>query len=446
MTKNRIKGIITIFSAFFMMLSLSISSRAFENDLFVLITPDENSYTASVYISSPERITDVDIKLFTDENRIIIAESSIENTDSEKFNISFDDFPESIDTNTNYFTFFNETASDKVSFSGFFVTDFSSNHNFHLLNIILMTNDNFSDTDTITIKYKINSEDKSKSGTITYFIKNGKTAYSSEAKHYPLGDVNADGKVSALDARTILRAAVGLEAIDLVSLPYANADYDEKISASDARYALRAAVGLEKIIYHSFCASPQENSSCEEGGKFTFTCSLTGKSFTMQSDTPHHIEENNGCYNTGKCISCNEKVFKKGEHIFNEYGFCSSCGANKNKISEAENALKPLVENISSYDFAASEALKARSYEDFISFTALATKEIKKAAEITKGINGLQTVHNNIEKAYSMRFEAIMLCTDENGKIKLTAASCSKIQEAVNNSEKFIDISSFENE
>ena len=56
------------------------------------------------------------------------------------------------------------------------------------------------------------------------------------------GDVDSDGKVTASDARLILRAAVGLEEVDPER---GDIDGDGKVTASDARDALRLATGLE---------------------------------------------------------------------------------------------------------------------------------------------------------------------------------------------------------
>ena len=53
------------------------------------------------------------------------------------------------------------------------------------------------------------------------------------------GDVDGDGKVTASDARLILRASVGLETLDLER---ADVDGDGKVTASDAREALRTSV------------------------------------------------------------------------------------------------------------------------------------------------------------------------------------------------------------
>ena len=56
------------------------------------------------------------------------------------------------------------------------------------------------------------------------------------------GDADGDGKITAADARLILRAAVGLEE---VSLERGDMDGDGKITAADAREVLRDSVGLE---------------------------------------------------------------------------------------------------------------------------------------------------------------------------------------------------------
>ena len=56
------------------------------------------------------------------------------------------------------------------------------------------------------------------------------------------GDVDGDGKVTASDARLILRAAVGLEEIDSEK---GDIDGDGKITSADSREALRTATGQE---------------------------------------------------------------------------------------------------------------------------------------------------------------------------------------------------------
>ncbi len=77
----------------------------------------------------------------------------------------------------------------------------------------------------------------------------GMTLILPDGKEYSLacpGDVNSDGKITAADARFVLRASVGLEAIEEGSALYTAANVNgDTIAASDARLILRASVGLE---------------------------------------------------------------------------------------------------------------------------------------------------------------------------------------------------------
>ncbi len=60
-----------------------------------------------------------------------------------------------------------------------------------------------------------------------------------------LGDMDFDGKISASDARTILRAAAGLELLTKAQHEIADLNGDSRITPADARIALRIAAGLE---------------------------------------------------------------------------------------------------------------------------------------------------------------------------------------------------------
>lgn len=62
---------------------------------------------------------------------------------------------------------------------------------------------------------------------------------------YPVGDVTKDGKITAADARLILRAAAGTTVFDDELKRLADLNGDGKITAADAREALRIAAGLE---------------------------------------------------------------------------------------------------------------------------------------------------------------------------------------------------------
>lgn len=59
------------------------------------------------------------------------------------------------------------------------------------------------------------------------------------------GDINADGQITAADARIVLRMSVGLEASTKEQKIIADVDGDNSITAADARLVLRRSVGLE---------------------------------------------------------------------------------------------------------------------------------------------------------------------------------------------------------
>lgn len=64
---------------------------------------------------------------------------------------------------------------------------------------------------------------------------------------YRRGDTTGDGKITAADARQILRAAIGFINFKGKLFNAADTDRDGELTAADARLALRAAVGLEEI-------------------------------------------------------------------------------------------------------------------------------------------------------------------------------------------------------
>ena len=62
-----------------------------------------------------------------------------------------------------------------------------------------------------------------------------------------LGDVDGDGRVTAADARLILRAAAQLVTLTMEQAANADVDKDGKITAADARIVLRVSAELETL-------------------------------------------------------------------------------------------------------------------------------------------------------------------------------------------------------
>lgn len=70
-------------------------------------------------------------------------------------------------------------------------------------------------------------------------------AVTASAKTVKLGDVNGDGRVTASDARSILRFAATLDTYNEELLNISDVDINGKVTASDARKVLRVAATLE---------------------------------------------------------------------------------------------------------------------------------------------------------------------------------------------------------
>lgn len=78
------------------------------------------------------------------------------------------------------------------------------------------------------------------------------TAFAEDSDHAEMqimmGDLNGDGKVSAIDARSALRYAARIESAEDVKMLSIDTDGDGKISASDARAILRVAARISQFV------------------------------------------------------------------------------------------------------------------------------------------------------------------------------------------------------
>lgn len=67
----------------------------------------------------------------------------------------------------------------------------------------------------------------------------------SETVEYMKGDVNLDGKITASDARIVLRISAKIENVDSFRQKLADFNSDDKVNAADARYILRKSAKLD---------------------------------------------------------------------------------------------------------------------------------------------------------------------------------------------------------
>ena len=157
-----------------------------------------------------------------------------------------------------------------------------------------------------------------------------------------IGNVTGDDRVTASDARMILRAAVSMGAIPDDLLPYADIDQNGRITAADARRVLRFCVGLDPLdVRHMYAVTVEKAATCSAGGRITFVCSYCGDTGTLNSPTLPHtygapVTVAATCTATGSstftCTVCGSKKvtsIKKLGHTWNvgEYQIlCSVCG------------------------------------------------------------------------------------------------------------------------
>ena len=115
-------------------------------------------------------------------------------------------------------------------------TDFAVNRVTNMSSVLLEVG--FIDSDTDNKIFDEKFED------IALAIAKGLCAAVGEKFIIP-GDVNEDGKVDTIDARLILRYAVGLETMNDNIKAIADINGDGQVTVADAREVLRQAIGLE---------------------------------------------------------------------------------------------------------------------------------------------------------------------------------------------------------
>lgn len=78
-----------------------------------------------------------------------------------------------------------------------------------------------------------------------------------------LGDVNKDDKITASDARLVLRASAQIESLSEEAKLAADVTFDKKITASDARLILRASAQIEELPEMPTQETPSESTTDE---------------------------------------------------------------------------------------------------------------------------------------------------------------------------------------
>lgn len=106
------------------------------------------------------------------------------------------------------------------------------------------------------------------------------------------GDLDHDGKITVTDARTCLRAAVGLEELTSEQTVLAKFENSKKIGVGDARRILRIAVGLDmplpKDHVHSLTDGAVTKPTCTSVGYTEHRCSGCARTFYLFTPAVDH--------------------------------------------------------------------------------------------------------------------------------------------------------------
>ncbi len=161
-----------------------------------------------------------------------------------------------------------------------------------------------------------------------------------------MGDTNMDGKVTAADARLALRAAAGLETLDVFSTIAADIGNDRVVTAVEAREILRVAARLstfDGLHQHSVEESPEVSETCTENGKTsTIYCSECSMIFKEHEIIPagHKIVRTevpptctqpgytyvDKCERCGEIIARGDEIPAKGHTPAEDGAHCKDCG------------------------------------------------------------------------------------------------------------------------
>ena len=137
-----------------------------------------------------------------------------------------------------------------------------------------------------------------------------------------VGDADDDGKITAADARYVLRTAVDLEHPDEITACRCDADHDRRVTASDARYVLRVAVELDRFTHPAPTGDEpvvdRVPPTCTVPGLLTYRCAC-GESFQIELPASGHVP--------GEAVTENmQNASCLTEGGFDTVIYCTACG------------------------------------------------------------------------------------------------------------------------
>ncbi len=424
-------------------LFLSIMAFADEVPSLTVKNPSlsDEKYSIEIYADNSKGLTELDITISFDGNILETDGVSTKNTDIADFTEDIEQIESEKAKENVYFIYDSTVSEDRIRISGYFLEPLELTDSVHLFNLTFSLKSALPDNCFININSDITTHTTTGTQNIKLFLNDNTVKYVSNKAPRAIGDIDGNGMVTAQDARTVLRCSVGLESFGVTEFPYADSDYDSKITSSDARYVLRTAVGLEDTVYHCFEIKKSDGKSCEEGGIFTYTCSLSQKSFSIEFNSGNHSYNKEDCINGNICLICRQvSDIPATGHNYNESGLCKICCAQESAFNATAEKLYAILEESAYYDDIATKALASGDTSKFFNYTLAATSLLKEAFELCENVSGFEFSANHIKSAYSVRIKTIFECTDVNGFIEASIKNTETVSDAVRISHTYLSL------
>ena len=237
------------------------------------------------------------------------------------------------------------------------------------------------------------------------------------ARRY-IGDVDNDGKVTASDARQILRYSICLEDISEENLPYGNPDFNQSITAADARLALRASVNLESLQGHYY-----------EKKDGVYLCLYCKQSFSVEKNHIHNFEYAD-CFSSGKCDCGADNKIVRG-HIYSKTKpLCSICGINAGGFEKVYADISGITAKIHSFAANAENGIKNGDNYAVIEAALYTLVYYEDIIELTKDFSELKECSDELKKACDVLEKAVDNVTASSGDIYVNSANAVKLNKA----------------
>lgn len=421
-----------------LLLSFSFISNAAEHpELKVKLSSTEDNYVISVYITKPEDVLSVDLTLLFNE-ALKFNKISFEGTDTDRISFDSSSFSASDSEDKTRFELFYTKDKGVFRLTGYFLEPFSSENDFYLCDILISKNENTDTAEIAELNFTISTKRAAVRDHISFSLQQNEDIISGSIEESSqLGDANGDGTVSAEDARLILRHSVGLDRLPLKYFPYADFDRNGDISSADARLALRTAVSLEKPVFNRFEYSLQSGDGCENGGTYRFCCTLTNTVFTAEYDSTEHIYSDGDCYLPSVCIICSKENAKKQGHDFENSDICKNCSISKSSKELFEESITGYLNAAKHHDDLAKADIERNNISAFIKDMKTSTENLKSALNCCKETIGTRNIREKLEKAYQIRYQAFISCTNSNGQLPCTKETLKILSDALSVSEYY---------